>query len=74
MQENPQEPPPEESASEPEYTVEEIMASFNEDAPDWPTKTLTDLINEGVPHAGGLAQLAAAEQCEDPGPQLSAIR
>lgn len=39
-----------------------------------PAKTYTQLIAEGVPHQGGLAQLAEAEQMEDPGPQLAAVR
>lgn len=39
-----------------------------------PAKTYTQLVVEGVPHKGGLADLAAAEQMEDPGPQLAALR
>ena len=43
--------------------------------PDYvPTKTYSDLLAEGLPHKGGLAQLAAAEQMENPPPQIAAIR
>lgn len=38
-----------------------------------PAKTYTQLIDEGTPHNGGLAQLAEVEQTEDPGPQLAAL-
>ena len=60
--------------SDPDPTMDEIPALFDQDTSGWPDKTFTDLINEGIPHAGGLAQLAAAEQCEDPGPQLAGVR
>jgi hypothetical protein len=43
--------------------------------PDYvPTKTATQLLAEGVPQKGGLAQLADAEQMDDPPPQLAAVR
>ena len=39
-----------------------------------PTKTYSQLLAEGVPHNGGLAQLAGAEIAEDPHPALAALR
>jgi hypothetical protein len=39
-----------------------------------PTKSYTQLLQEGVPHKGGLAQLAAAETMENPPPCLAALQ
>jgi hypothetical protein len=56
----------------PEQGGENRMAPID---PDYvPTKTATDLLAEGIPHKGGLAQLAAAEQMENPPPQLAGVR
>jgi len=42
--------------------------------PDYvPTKTFYDLMRDGIPQAGGLAQLAAIEQADGP-PVPAAIR
>ena len=39
-----------------------------------PAKTYSQLLAEGVPHEGGLAQLAAAEIAEDPHPAIAALQ
>jgi hypothetical protein len=38
------------------------------------TKSYTQLLQEGVQHKGGLAQLAAAETMENPPPCLAALQ
>jgi hypothetical protein len=42
--------------------IEKLMAELESDDPGRPIKTYTQLLAEGHPHKGGLAQLAAAEQ------------
>lgn len=42
--------------------IAKLMAELESDEPGRPTKTYTQLLAEGHPHKGGLAQLAAAEQ------------
>jgi hypothetical protein len=37
-------------------------------------KSYTQLLQEGVQHKGGLAQLAAAETMENPPPSLAALQ
>lgn len=39
-----------------------------------PPKTFGQLLADGFPHKGGLPELAAIGQMEDPGPQLAAVR
>jgi len=39
-----------------------------------PPKTLAQLLADGFPHNGGLAELAAIAQMEDPRPQLATVR
>jgi len=41
---------------------------------DAPTKSYTQLLQEGVQHKGGLAQLAAAETMDNPPPCLAALQ
>jgi len=37
-------------------------------------KTYTELLQEGVPHKGGLAQLASAEQMDNPEPAIAGLQ
>jgi len=39
-----------------------------------PVKSYTQLLIEGVPHKGGLAQLALAETMENPPPSIAALK
>lgn len=41
---------------------DEIEALFNMDCSDWPYKSMRQLLAENPNHAGGLAQLAQAEE------------
>lgn len=38
-----------------------------------PTKTFSELLAEGLPHQGGLRQLASAEKMANPPPQLEGV-
>ena len=38
-----------------------------------PIKSYTQLLQEGLPHKGGLAMLAAAEKLENPPPSIAAL-
>jgi len=55
-----------------EITYDDLLA--DEPACMAPPRTFKQLLADGFPHNGGLAELAAIERMEDPGPQLASVR
>jgi len=55
-----------------EITFEDLLSE--EPACGAPPKSFGQLLADGFPHRGGLAELAAIEQLGDPGPKLAAVR
>jgi hypothetical protein len=55
-----------------EITFEDLLAGEPEGTA--PARTFARLLAEGFPRGGGLAELAAIMQLEEPGPRFAAVR